>query len=95
MTTRALEDLVTTALLDQSFQQALLNGHRREAIADFGLSVEERTLVLSIRAATLEDFAAALSRYLLERGGDGMPVPARLPWREWTPRRADYAMAVD
>ncbi|MGC8873040.1 MAG: Os1348 family NHLP clan protein [Chloroflexia bacterium] len=67
MSRRALERLVGTALVDSTFRERLLNGGRREAIAAFDLTPEERAQVLSIRAEDLQEFARALNGWLQDR----------------------------
>jgi hypothetical protein len=63
---RVLEQLVGTAIIDPRFREDLLNGRRREVIADFDLTAEEKAMILGIHAHTLQEFAAVLDRWLNE-----------------------------
>ncbi len=58
-----LQRLVGLALLDPGFSRRLLNGSRAAALAeaDFGLSADEQNSLMTIRADTLADFAAAIA----------------------------------
>jgi hypothetical protein len=49
--------------LDPGFSRRLLNGSRAAALAeaDFGLSADEQNSLMTIRADTLADFAAAIA----------------------------------
>ena len=67
MSVQQLNVLVGTAVVDPQFQEALLNGQRREMIAPFELTDEERGVVLSIQAENLQDFAQILHDWLRER----------------------------
>jgi hypothetical protein len=71
MSNMALQILVGTALTDTRFCEGLLNGSRRSLVADFDLTDEERRVVLEIRAASIQEFAAELSEWLEEWSGDG------------------------
>jgi hypothetical protein len=63
----ALQAIVGTALIDKDFRQAMLNGSRAMAIEQFELSPEEREAVMSIEAATLEQFAWQLHNWIMEK----------------------------
>ena len=58
-----LQRVVGLALLDPAFSHRLLNGGRAAALAeaDFGLSADEQKSLMTIRADTLADFAAAIA----------------------------------
>ena len=60
MPTRKIDKLVWTALTNSDFRVRLLNGQRREALADLGLTEAERQAILAARADTLEAFARKL-----------------------------------
>ena len=60
MPTRKIDELIWMALTDSAFCERLLNGHRREMLADLSLTEVERQAVLGVRADTLEAFADAL-----------------------------------
>jgi hypothetical protein len=63
----ALQAIVGTALIDKEFRQAMLNGSRDRAIEQFELSPDEREVVMSIEAGTLEQFAWQLHNWIMER----------------------------
>ncbi len=61
----ALHRLIGRALTDRRFREALLRSPR-EAIREYALTPQERELIASLRASSLEE----LSRQLDERGAD-------------------------
>ena len=61
MASRKIDEMVWRALTEQRFCDGMLNGPRRELATAVGLSDVEREAVMSVRADTLEAFAAALS----------------------------------
>lgn len=75
MSIQALERMVGTALVDPTFRQALLDGHRSEVIAGFELTDEERDLVLGIQARKLDGFARVLANWLDEQEAAGVIRP--------------------
>lgn len=60
MTTRKIDTLMWIALTDPNFREGLLDGRRRELMAQFNLSEPEKQAILSVKADTLEAFAGAL-----------------------------------
>jgi len=64
MSKLALNAIATRALLDNEFRAAILNGHRKERISDFNLSVEDFNAVMSIEAADVGQFVRRLGRYM-------------------------------
>ncbi len=64
MTTLKLNALVTKALLDRDFQAAILNGHRRECLVNFGLSDDEMKAVLAVQANSLDQFIQQINALL-------------------------------
>ncbi len=74
MSQHALQKLVGMAIVDQRFRQGFLNGGRKRLLAQFDLATEEQEVVLSIRASSLEGFAAELERRL---GGGKTPGMCR------------------
>ena len=56
MFTLALNAFVTKALLDDKFQEDILNGQRQERIEEFDLSNDEKMTLLGIQADNLEQF---------------------------------------
>ena len=58
-----LQRVVGLALLDPAFSHRLLNGSRAAVLADteLGLSADEQKSLMTIRADTLADFAAAIA----------------------------------
>ncbi|HHH42328.1 MAG TPA: hypothetical protein ENK56_10045 [Chloroflexi bacterium] len=80
MSQQALQKLVGTAVVDRRFRKGFLNGGRRRLLTRFDLATEEREAVLSIRAATLEGFAAELEQRLSETGASAaQPLVWRTP----------------
>ncbi|RLC65881.1 MAG: hypothetical protein DRI48_05990 [Chloroflexi bacterium] len=64
MPTRRIDELVWAALTDPNFCARLLNGQRREILAQLSLTDAEQQDVMAVRANTLESFAGALCRPL-------------------------------
>ena len=60
MPSHNIDELVWRALTDSSFCKGLLNGHRRELVAELGLTETEQRTVMAVQADTLESFAGAL-----------------------------------
>jgi len=60
MSTRAIDELIWTALTDPTFRKHLLNGQRREVLTTLNLTEAEQQAVLTVEADTLETFARAL-----------------------------------
>jgi hypothetical protein len=71
MSLRELNRLVGTAMSDPRFCEALLGDGRGEKICTFDLTVEEQTVLLRIRASTLQEFAQGLYRWMNDGGSDG------------------------
>lgn len=63
MSLESLQAIVGTALVDRKFREALLSSPQL-ATCEFDLSEAETQAVLSIRAGSLEEFAAALDRWI-------------------------------
>lgn len=59
-----LQAIVSTALIDKQFSHDLLNSKRKQAIARFNLTLEERQAVTAISAETLEQFADQLDSWI-------------------------------
>jgi hypothetical protein len=59
-----LQALVGRALVDPAFQEDLLNGHRSECLAQFGLTEEELSIASCIAADDLTSFAAQLDTWI-------------------------------
>ncbi len=59
-----LEEVVGRAIIDRGFRVDLLNGPRASALARFNLSPEEKQVLMSIRAESLESFAGQLSGWM-------------------------------
>jgi hypothetical protein len=76
-----LQALVGRALVDDEFRCGLLNGHRRECIAEFALSADEERAVARIDAPDLTSFAAQLDGWINHRE----PVLARIRARAAVP----------
>ena len=60
MPSHKIDELVWLALTDSGFCKGLLNGHRRELVAQMGLTETEQRTVMAVQADTLEAFAGAL-----------------------------------
>ena len=67
MAFESLQAVVGTAVIDSEFRAALLNGPRRAAVSDFGLTPEEMNVVLAIHAATLEQFAGQVDQWIARK----------------------------
>lgn len=71
MSNESLQAIVGTALIDKDFRRAMLNGSRAIVIKQFDLSVDEREMLMSIEANTLEQFAWHLHKWIVERTEKG------------------------
>ena len=60
MPSHKIDELVWRALTDTSYCEGLLNGHRRELVAELGLTETEQRTVMAVQADNLEAFAGAL-----------------------------------
>ena len=81
MAFESLQAVIATAVINSEFRQALLNGSRRRVVSDFGLSSEEINAIMSIRAATLEQFAGQLDRWIMRKLNRIDPPELVLPVR--------------
>lgn len=68
MSTHRIDELVWMALTDASFREGLLNGQRRDVLEAYGLTEEERQVILAVNADSVEAFAGALC----QPGGSGI-----------------------
>ncbi len=64
MPTRKMDMVMWAALTDPRFREGLLNGRRRELVAQLNLTETEKQAVLAVKADTLEAFAGALCQPL-------------------------------
>lgn len=64
MTTLKLNAIVTKALVDQEFQAAILNGHRRECLLSFGFSDDEINTLLAVKASNIDQFIKQINALL-------------------------------
>ena len=64
MSALELDKLVGQAVVSKTFRAGILNGKRPELARHYSLTPEEMAAVLSIEAATLKDFAAAVRRIM-------------------------------
>ncbi|MBN1314678.1 MAG: hypothetical protein JXA42_04400 [Anaerolineales bacterium] len=74
-----LNRIIGRALLDPVFCEMLLNGSRGKILHLHAeeLSAEQRAYVMSVRAATINEFARALvDEYPADDGGQGEPPPS-------------------
>jgi len=62
-----LQQVIVTAICDESFCNRLLNSDRGCAIAAFELAQDEREALLAIRADSLETFAQELLQWIKQR----------------------------
>lgn len=82
MSQERLQAIIGMAVTDREFREGLLS-HPLAAVAGFDLSDEERAVVASIRAKSLEQFAARLElrlsklRVKRSRGGAAPTLLAR------------------
>lgn len=81
---KGLNQLLAAAVISERFRKMLLH-HPARAIAagyadfTFSLTSEEQALVVGIRAERLEDFAAAVYRWISTNGRDRSLVVAGQP----------------
>ena len=64
MSTLALNAFITKALLDDKFQEDILNGQRQERIEEFNLSTDEKKTLLGIQADNLDHFIYQIERWI-------------------------------
>ena len=58
----AIQKLVCQAVVSDSYRNRLLGSERAEVLRTAGLDAKEQEALLSIRAATIEEFAAGVER---------------------------------
>jgi hypothetical protein len=82
MPAQSLQAIIGTALTDQDFRKALLNGSRRRVLQSFALTGDEVETIMSIRADSLEQFAGEVHRRLVIGGDDAdlEPLPRPRTW---------------
>lgn len=68
-----LNAIVTRALMDEHFCQALLAGHTDEVLREFSLGEEDRWVLESVRAATLDGFVAQVHALMHQDSLIGAP----------------------
>lgn len=56
--------IATRALVDNDFEAAILNGHRREKLHEFGLDSKQIKAVMDIKAANLDQFIRSLDKLI-------------------------------
>lgn len=61
MTKIELNAIATRAIVDQQFEAAILNGHRRESLQDFSLPQDIFSAVMAIDANNLRQFIVQLN----------------------------------
>lgn len=61
----SFQTLIGTALIDNDFRKALLNGSRRKILQSFAFSGDEIEKMMAIRADSLEQFASELHEQLI------------------------------
>ncbi len=74
MSCRELNRLIGTAMVEPRFREVLLGDRREEALGAFDLTPEEKAVLLSIQAPTLQGFAQALYHWMSARNG-ALPFP--------------------
>jgi len=67
MSKLTLNAIVTRALMDEQFRQALLAGQVERAAAEFPLGEEERWVLKNARATTMEGFVAQVHDLMHQR----------------------------
>jgi hypothetical protein len=65
----ALRSLIAHAVVDRQLCRKLLNGERLQVLAGFDLSEQERAVLSSLRADSLQTFAAQLETWMQTEGG--------------------------
>ena len=75
MSYQALEMLVGEAIIDREFRTRLLNGQRPHILQQYDLTPEERRMLLSIQANSLEEFAARIYQWLQTQAHPGGATP--------------------
>jgi len=64
MSTLAINAIAAQLLLDESFQDALMNGHGQECLAAFHLTDHERVAILTIHSESPRQFINELSKLM-------------------------------
>lgn len=62
MTARTLQKIVGRAIISDDFRAGILNGKRAEILSEFDLEHEVFDTLMSIRAESLAEFAAAVEQ---------------------------------
>lgn len=75
MTHRAVQHLIGRAIVDKEFRDQLLNSGRKQALAQFDLTDDERKAICSIKARSFEEFASELHDWIETVDGE----PRRRP----------------
>lgn len=86
-----LNAVVTRALVDDQFREALLSGRAGKVLQEFPLGEEERRILGSIRANDLEGFVAQI-HYLIHE--EAVPLPYAVNFAVPSPPTASYAAVV-
>jgi hypothetical protein len=84
MAHESLQAVIGTAVIDQEFRKALLNGSRGYVIQPFNLSPEEFDAIMGVRADSLEQFAGQLDRWILGTQGKREPPTLAAFSPQWT-----------
>jgi hypothetical protein len=81
----AIQKLVCQAVVSDSYRNRLLGSERAEVLRTAGLDAKEQEALLSIRAATIEEFAAGVERMtrLWKRAEKGTLVGEPAVLRRW------------
>jgi len=75
MSKLTLNAVITRALMDAQFRQALLRGQVEQALAEFPLGEEERWILEHVQATTLDGFVAQVHE-LMHQQQAPIPTPA-------------------
>ncbi len=78
MSYNSLQAVIGNAVVDSEFRKGLLNGSRLRIISNFNLTPEETSVVMGIRADTLENFAGQLDRWMMSQTNQ-IAEPPSLP----------------
>jgi len=70
-----LQAVIGRALVDPVFCKDLLNGHRRERLAEFQLSRDEWEMAASVQASDLTSFAQAVDRWIVSHSEPQRATP--------------------
>ena len=84
MSAQSLQAIIGTALIDDDFRKALLNGSRRRVLQSFELTGDEVEAIMQLPGESLEQFAGELHQLLLQSQGlREFSLPPTLPVKKF------------